>query len=381
MRLHGGDVDGRFHLGGIVRIVLIDAHAVGHAGQVEPPVRAGEVRQRLAHAAHGQLGDVGNGDRGQRVQQILLARNGQLDLAQRMPVERHGETRPAQLVVGNILGAQLVVRLKAVGARAAFQRGQHAPNARIVTPAHDPAVLGHKARKAPERRFDVVQILVEIQMILVDVEDHRDRGIEMPEAAAVFAGLGDERIAAAYARAAADRVQLAADVNARILARFDENLRDHRRGGGLAVRAGDADRLIERAHQPPQQHRALNLRNAQPLRLGALGVAFRNGGRIDHQIRAVDVFGAVADVNLYAQLFERFGLVGGVAVGAGHGTALLQHEPRQPAHGAAADSDKMQMLSAHFSRHMTIILSSGDGKSHFFYHYTPCCAAGQPQTD
>ena len=202
-------------------------------------------------------------------------------------------------------------------------------------------------------------------MILVDIEDHRNGGIEMPEAAAVFAGLGDECVAAAHARAAADRVQLAADVNARILARLDEDLRDHRRGGGLAVRAGDADCLIKRAHQPTQQHSALDLRNTQRLRLGALGIALRYGDRIDHQIRAVNVFGVVADINFYAQFFERFGLVGGVAIRAGHGAAPLQHEPRQPAHGAAADPDKVQMFSAHFSRHGKIILSTGDGKAIF----------------
>ena len=58
-----------------------------------------------------------------------------------------------------------------------------------------------------------------------------------------FAGLDNEILAAAAPGRAADEVQLAANVNRRVLAGGQKCLREHRGGRGFAVSTGNADDL------------------------------------------------------------------------------------------------------------------------------------------
>ena len=78
-------------------------------------------------------------------------------------------------------------------------------------------------------------------------------------------------------------------------AALHEHLGKHGGGGGLSVCAAHADGGVKPLHQLAQQRSPLNGRQAQALQLHALGVVGQNGHGVNHQIRAVHVFGMVAD--------------------------------------------------------------------------------------
>ena len=138
-----------------------------------------------------------------------------------------------------------------------------------------------------------------------------------------LARLRYEDLLRAQPRAAADIVVIAADVNGGIHAAIDEDFREHRCGGGFAVRAGNADGLVVALHQLPQQRRALHLRNAQPRGFLPLRVFGRDGRRKDDQVRAAYVFGPVADFYVDAALAHRAHVIAVIIIGAGNKVAAL----------------------------------------------------------
>ena len=76
--------------------------------------------------------------------------------------------------------------------------------------------------------------------------------------------------------------------------------RDHAGRRGLAVRAGDRDRVTE-AHQFAEHHRALHDGQATRLRLDDFGIVRLHGGRDDQHVGLADVLGRVTDLDLRTQ--------------------------------------------------------------------------------
>ena len=367
MRLHGGDVQRRFDLGGVVAVVGIHLHAVGDAGQFVAPVRAAEVVQRLGDRLHRQTARLRHGDGGQRVEHVGLPGHAEGKFADGPPLPEGGEAGAAVFVVAKPFRPQRVSLAQPVGDVGKAALRDDALNAHIVAPADDGL---RQARELQKRRFDVVYILVAVQMVLVDVEDDRHGGVEVQKTAVVLAGLEDELIPAAP-RGAAQIVQFPADVYARVAPGGQKHLRQHRGGGGLAVRAADGDGALAALHQLPNEVAALHLRYAQPRGLGALGVVRGDGGGVDDQLRAAHVFRLVADKHLHAMRFQRFGFVRAGAVRAGDLVALVLQKARQPRHGAAAHADHVYALHIAYLRHPVHLRPAGGLCS---LHYRPKCA-------
>ena len=108
------------------------------------------------------------------------------------------------------------------------------------------------------------------------------------------------------------------------------------------MRAADVDGVAIALHELPQQRGALHLRNPQFLGAHALGVALRDGGGIDDDIRAVHVLCALADEDMNARLLERVGRIGTGGIGTRHAHAELDQHSGQTAHRAAADADQVR---------------------------------------
>ncbi len=104
----------------------------------------------------------------------------------------------------------------------------------------------------------------------------------------------------------------------------------------------DAHREGIALHQLADQLAALNLGNAQPLRLTALGVVRADGGGVDDHVRAANVRCVMTDEYGNVLFFQVLGLVGFGAVRACDGTAPLLQVARQPRHRASADADEME---------------------------------------
>ena len=158
----------------------------------------------------------GDGDYRKPVQHICFARNAHMEAPQRFAVQNRGKARKAVLVIGNVRSAQIAVLAETVGQRTAFRAQANAPRARIVAPCDAPAVFRNEGDVFGKCLLDMVEIVEIIQMIGVDIQNHRDRWMKMQEARMKFARFNDEILAAAATRGTSDEIQLAADVNRRV---------------------------------------------------------------------------------------------------------------------------------------------------------------------
>ena len=216
-------------------------------------------------------------------------------------------------------------------------------------------------------------IAVIIQVIRVDIEYHGDGGLHVQKAARKLARLGNKHLFTADARAAAQRVQPAADVHGGIHAAVQQQLRQHGGGRGFAVSAADAYGVLMAFHYLPQQHGAFHLGNIMGEGVGALGVVGRDGRGIDDQRRALHIARVMADENLHALGLQPLHRVAVGVVRAGDVVALIQQHLRQPRHAAAADADHMHALIAE----ITNVRRSHDNPLQFIYRHcrdgrSPC---------
>src|SRR5207253_11321024 len=121
-----------------------------------------------------------------------------------------------------------------------------------------------------------------------------DLDVQLVERAVVFVRLDDDEFAAAGLRVRVEVAQDAPDDDGGIEAGLLQHGRDHRGGGGLAVRAGDADGAL--AVDDLAEHlRAADDRDAlAPRGVDLIVGAFDCGGD-DDGVGALDVRGIVAD--------------------------------------------------------------------------------------
>jgi hypothetical protein len=102
----------------------------------------------------------------------------------------------------------------------------------------------------------------------------------------------------------AGAVEAAADDEGRVEAALGEDARDQARGGGLAVRAGHGDALLE-AHQLGQHQGARHHRDLAGARRDHFRVVAPDSGGHHHRVGRGDVLGAVADVDARAEPARR----------------------------------------------------------------------------
>ena len=135
------------------------------------------------------------------------------------------------------------------------------------------AVERHLLDELEERRADLGDGCVVIQVLAVDVGDHRQNRAELQERAVAFVGFDHQEIALSHARVGAAHGRgFSADHHRRIEAAGIEDRSGHGRGGGFAVAAGDGDAVFQ-AHQFGQQFAARDDRELQTARFLDFGIA------------------------------------------------------------------------------------------------------------
>lgn len=201
---------------------------------------------------------------------------------------------------------------------------------------HDPA--GERL----EGLVDLVHRRVVRVVVQLDVEDDRDpRGVLL-EAPVALVGLRDEEVALAVRGVGAGALQVAADRVRRVEAQAGQGDREHRGGGGLAVRAGDGDRA-QAVHQGGQRVGTVHHRHGQLRRADQLGVVRADGAGDDHTGRVVrQMTGGVPDVDGRPQRAQRLGGGGLLGVAARHLRSPLGEDLRDARHPGAADADEVR---------------------------------------
>ena len=355
VRLHDGEqtlmrlMDGVFqravHLSGVMAVIGIELHAADRAGVFKAAVRRGKARKRRGDGFGLCARFDARGHRRQRVHDVELARHEQVDMRKGLAFKAEVKRRAARVVIREVQRPPLIALAETVADRAAGLLGQQRRDARVVAVADACAAFGQQGAELGEGVGDIVDILIEIEVILFDVGDDGDGRVEVQKAGVELARFHDEGIVAADARAAADIIQLAADMHGGVKPRVQQHLGDHRCGGGFAVRAADVDGVAVALHQLPEQRGALHLGDAQFLGAHAFGVVFGDGGGIDDDVRAVHILRALADEHVNARLLQRVGHIGAGGIRTRDAHAELDQHAGQAAHRAAADADHVRAFA------------------------------------
>jgi hypothetical protein len=179
-----------------------------------------------------------------------------------------------------------------------------------------------------------------VHVVIFDVGDDGDFGVEAEKGAVAFVGFGDEPFAAAEFGVAVEVVDVAADDDGGVEAGFFEHEGDHGGGGGLAVGAGNGD-AAPLVHEGGDHFGTVVYGQALRLGGGDFGVAAGDGGGYDDGFGALDVGGVVADDYFGAELPESPYGVGFGDVGAADGVAFGEQDFGDGAHAGAAYADEV----------------------------------------
>ena len=295
----------RFEFARMMAVIVDQQYlaATGHilerqfAEQIETSTDAleGIERVRDRRRRHAELpADRG---RGQCVLHIVATRHIQAHSAAFRIRQTQCEVGSASLLM-HILGTHVGLRSEAVAENVPWHFGSQRGDFGVVDAQHRQPVERQPVQEFGERHAHALEIAaVILQMVGVDIGDHRDLRIQAQEAAVAFVCFGDQPVAAAEPRVGADRQQLPADHEGGIHAAFREHAGDQRGRRGLAVGAGHRDPALE-AHQLRQHFRARHHRNAMRARGQQLDVVDLDRARHHNHVGAVDMRGIVT--TLYA---------------------------------------------------------------------------------
>ena len=182
-------------------------------------------------------------------------------------------------------------------------------------------------------------------MVGLDVVDDGDGGVEIQKGVAVFATLHDDGIAVSHPVSGLEQRQITAQHHRRVFPCLHKNMGDHGGGGGFAVGAGNADGVFVFAHNQPPGLGALKDRNAHGAGSGDLGIVVVGCCGADDAVGTLNIFGAVADMDLNALGDELIGGNRGIHVRTGDDHAHAPQHKTQGPHGNAADTNEMNMFS------------------------------------
>ncbi len=215
----------------------------------------------------------------------------------------------------------------------------------LVVGADDEGAAGHDpSGERLEGLVDLVHGGVVGVVVEFDVEDDRDLGGVLVEAAVALVGLGDEDLALAVQGVGTGRVEVAADRVRGPAAQLGERDGEHGGGGRLAVRAGDGDRA-QPVHQPGERVRTVDDRDAALGRAGELRVVGADRGGDDDAAGVVgEVLGGVAEVHGDAERAQRVRRRRVLGVAAGDLRAALGEDLGDARHSGAADADEVRSV-------------------------------------
>ena len=177
-------------------------------------------------------------------------------------------------------------------------------------------------------------------MIGVDVRDHRHERLQVQERGIAFVGLGHQILAASEARVGAGANEAPADDKGRVEAALRQHTGREAGGGGLAVRAGNGDAVLQ-SHQLGQHFGARDHRDLGGARRLHLGVRVLHRRRNHHHVRAGDVRRVMADGHADTKTGEAFGVGVLGAVRTGHTEFEVVQHLGDAAHADTADTDEV----------------------------------------
>jgi hypothetical protein len=184
---------------------------------------------------------------------------------------------------------------------------------------------------------------VRLHVVGVDVGDHRQRRLEIQEGRVGLVGFDDDEFTGAEPGMRAVRFDATADDERRIEAAFREHARDETRRGGLAMRAGHRDALLEPhqfgEHECPRHDR--HFRRARRLHFG---VVLLHRRRHDDRVRSSDMARIVTFEHRRAELLQMARHVAGGEIRAAHLIAEVEQHLGDAGHAGPADAHEVHVF-------------------------------------
>ena len=158
----------------MVCVIVHNHRAVALAVDLKAAARALEAGGSLGALLHGQARKAADGAHGQRVVDVVAARHSQTDMARDLAPLLEVELKEAGLVFLHVDGLIIAIVLNAKGAHAAVQRVHDVHGVLVVRIGEDHE-LGHQG-KALERELQLAHAAIIIQVVIVNVQHHREVG-------------------------------------------------------------------------------------------------------------------------------------------------------------------------------------------------------------
>ena len=155
-----------------------------------------------------------------------------------------------------------------------------------------------------KRRANFFNGAVVVEVVVFDIRDNGDSGLELDKRAVAFVRFGNDVFALAEDGAGAEVSGFAANDNRGVDAGFVQHETNHGRGGSFAVGARDGD-TFSGVDEHGVNVGAVELRNFEFSRFENFGVIVRNGGRNYQRFNSVgDIIRTVPDKNFRAEIFK-----------------------------------------------------------------------------
>ena len=280
---------------------------------LEAPPYPLETGQGAQHGVVGNVERLGNADGRKGVEHVVFA--GKVEHNRQIRKRRavaalHGETHLS--VFGeHIHCPNLCVFTHAVSGDRTGDLRQDVAQCRAVDAQHGVAVERHAVQEVDKGLFQVAEVMaVCFHVIGVDVGDYRHDGQQLQERSVGFVGFYDDVFALAQVGIGARAVELAANDESGVQARFGQHAGNQTGGSGFAVRARNGNTFAE-THQFGQHERAGNHRNVSGSRRHDFGVISPDGSGGNQHVCALDIFGGMTRKRAHAQIGQAAGGLAG----------------------------------------------------------------------
>ena len=182
-------------------------------------------------------------------------------------------------------------------------------------------------------------------MICFHIQNHCQRGVEVQEGIAVFAAFQHDGIAVTHTVACVQQGQITADHNGGVGLGSHQDVSHHGSGGGLAVSAGNADRVLIGLHDLAPGLSPLKHRNTGCTGSGDLRVVIVGSSGTDNAVRALNILSLMTDSNRNSLSDQLIGRSGSAHVRTRDMNAHSLENQSQRTHGHAANANQMHMTA------------------------------------
>ena len=335
------------NFGGVVRIIIPKKDPARRSKRLQAAAQTAKLRKHVGQIANlpcfRQFWQVGNlpqeGGSRQGIENVVPAKYGKLDPAE-VPAAVD-EVEAVSPTLAPHIGSHPVrrfLRSKSLDPAAGSSTGT--TDGRIAQ-GHKQAAIGRQqGGKTGECRFEGLAGVVAIEMIGLDIQDHRVVRAEMQEILAKFAGLDKDGLSVAGTATVASTSRHRAINDRGIAARGHEDFRRHGRDSRLSMGPGHGQAAVP-LHQPAEHFGIAQDGDAELGCSTKFGIGGRNGTAVDQELDVLAhlvrrMSRKAADTRL------REGIVpGDCQVRAAQPPALSQQDLRQGPHAGTPDTNQM----------------------------------------